>query len=287
MTLIPGARLGPYEIVARSAPAAWARCTARDTRLDRTVADQGPARRRSRPIRSSARGSSAKRAPSRSSSHPHICTLHDVGEHGGTSFLVMEYLEGETLADRIARGPLPLDAGAADRVQIAGALDTRASRRHRASRPEAGQRHADEGRRQAARLRSRQASSPARRRRHAVDAADDAARRHHGAGHILGTFQYMAPEQIEGHEADARTDIFAFGAVLYEMVTGKRAFEGKSQRDTHRIDHVGAAGDAFGGPPATPSALDRLVRTCLAKDRNDCYQSAHESSCWRCSRSTM
>ena len=159
--------------------------------------------------------------------HPHICTLFDVGEQQGTAFLVMEYLEGETLADRLMNGPLPLDDAFKVAIQIADALSAahRHGIVHRDLKPGnvmltvAGAKLLDFG--------LAKASGPtiggAGQSRLPTTPANLTAR-----GTILGTFQYMAPEQLEGKEADARTDIFAFGAVLYEMLTGKRAFSGAS-----------------------------------------------------------
>ena len=167
--------------------------------------------------------------------HPHICTLHDVGSASVKGeelhYLVMELVEGESLAQRLAKGPLPLDGGAALGAQIAAALDAahRAGIVHRDLKPgnvmltKAGAKLLDFGL-----AKARPGAASGRRRRRVVA-------RHRGdrplteQGTIVGTFQYMAPEQLEGQPADARTDIFALGAVLYEMATGRKAFEGKTR----------------------------------------------------------
>src|SRR5207248_2771390 len=196
---------------------------ARDVRLDRSVAvkllsphlNSDPQLRQR--FEREARAISAL-------NHPHICTLHDVGEDGGRSYLVMELLEGETLADRIARGPLPLTEVVRYGSQIAEALD-RAHRSgiiHRDLKPgnimitKSGAKLLDFG--------LAKASTPVL----AVD-GPTIQKSLTQEGTILGTFQYMAPEQLEGQEADARTDIFALGALLYEMTTGRRAFDGKTR----------------------------------------------------------
>lgn len=197
---------------------------ARDTRLDRTVAVKIlPATLAADP-QFRERFDREARAVSQLT-HPHICTLYDVGEQQGTAFLVMEYLEGETLADRLMNGPLPLDNAFKVAIQIADALSA-AHRRgivHRDLKPGnvmltvAGAKLLDFG--------LAKASGPT------IGGAGQSTLpttppNLTAQGTILGTFQYMAPEQLEGKEADARTDIFAFGAVLYEMLTGKRAFSG-------------------------------------------------------------
>ena len=248
---------------------------ARDTRLDRTVAvkvlpphlsDSPEARQRfEREARSISR-----------LSHPHICALYDVGHEGDVEYLVMEYLEGETLATRLAKGPLPLDQTLRFAGEIARALDTahREGIVHRDLKPQnvmltrSGVKLLDFGL-------AKSAAPPVR----SIDvtslptAADAPVTRE---GTIVGTFQYMAPEQLEGREADARTDIFAFGAVVYEMATGQKAFQGTSQvslitailRDEPKpISQV---------QPMTPPSLDRLVRTCLAKSPDERWQSAHD-----------
>jgi serine/threonine protein kinase len=161
--------------------------------------------------------------------HPHVCTLHDIGRQDGTDYLVMEYLEGETLAQRLTKGPLPLDQVLHYAIEIADALD-KAHRKgitHRDLKPgnimltKSGTKLLDFG---MAKL--KQEASSTKSTLSQLPTANDSIT---AQGTIPGTLQYMAPEQVEGKEADARTDIFAFGNVVYEMATGKRAFEGKSQ----------------------------------------------------------
>jgi Tol biopolymer transport system component len=204
--------------------------------------------------------------------HPHICTLYDVGRQGETDFLVMEYLEGETLAARIARGALPLDEALKVGVEIADALDKAHGQgvTHRDLKPgnvmltTSGAKLLDFGLAKLAQ--SPQSANPAVTSGATISAT--------APGMILGTMQYMAPEQLEGKEADARTDIFAFGSMLYEMITGRKAFEGKSQ--PHLIAAiVTAQPDAISKTlPATPPALDFLIKRCLAKDPEERLQTA-------------
>ena len=212
--------------------------------------------------------------------HPNICTLFDVGHEGGSDYLVMELIEGETLADRLQRArcrPTRCCATARDRRRAR----PRAPAGDRPPRPEAGQRHADEVGSEAPRLRPR-----ARRRgAGAVDGTRPTmptqAQPLTQEGTILGTFQYMAPEQLEGREADARSDIFALGALLYEMATGRRAFEGRARR-ADRGDLSAQPRRSRRSSPMTPPALDRRRPACLAKDPDDRWQTRarrRDSSC--------
>ena len=201
--------------------------------------------------------------------HPHICVLHDIGNPDGTGYMVMEHLEGETLAARIARGALPFDQALQLATQIADALDRahRAGVTHRDVKPanlmltRDGVKVLDFGL-------AKSGSKPAP-TEHTLTAALTT------EGSVLGTPQYMAPEQFEGKEADTRSDIWAFGAVLYEMVTGEKAFQGKSYSSL-----VGAILSADPRPmsvkPFTPPALERLVRRCFAKDPEDRWQSMRD-----------
>src|SRR6202158_4505593 len=226
MGLRSGTQLGPYEILSAVGAGGMGEVyRARDTRLDRIVAikilpdhlsDRAELRERfEREARSVA-----------SLNHPHICTLHDIGRQDGTDYLVMEYLEGETLAQRLLKGPLPLDQVLRYAIEIADALD-KAHRKgitHRDLKPgnimltKSGSKLLDFG---LAKLRQEVAPVTPLSQLPTMNNAVTA------EGTILGTLQYMAPEQVEGKEVDARTDIFAFGAVIYEMATGKKAFEGK------------------------------------------------------------
>jgi predicted Ser/Thr protein kinase len=270
LTLQPGARLGPYEIVSAVGAGGMGEVyKARDTRLDRIVAIKvlpevlaGDPQFRERFDREA-------RAISQLD-HPHICALYDVGEQDGTAFLVMQYLEGETLADRLAKGALPLEQALKAAIEIASALEKahRAGITHRDLKPgnvmltRSGAKLLDFG---LAKTRAPVSVSGTM--------APTVAPNLTAQGAILGTFQYMAPEQLEGQDADARTDIFAFGALLYETLTGRKAFDGKSQASL-----IGAIMHTDPPPmsalqPLAPTALDRLVRVCLAKDPNERWQS--------------
>ena len=244
---------------------------AKDTRLDRTVAIKVlPSHVASNPdVRR--RFEREARAVS-SLNHPHICTLHDIGSENGIDFMVMEHIEGDTLADRLKKGALPLDQALRYGIEIADALD-KAHRQgvvHRDLKPgnimlaKSGAKLLDFG---LAKLHAT-GSGPD------LSALPTEGKPLTKEGSILGTFQYMAPEQLEGKEADARTDIFAFGAVLYETVTGRRAFEGKSQASL-----IGAIMTSEPPPISqlqamSPPALDHVVRTCLAKDPDERWQTA-------------
>jgi Tol biopolymer transport system component len=206
--------------------------------------------------------------------HPHICTLHDVGREGETDYLVMELIEGETLAQRLAKGALPLADVLKLGAQIADALDRahRAGVMHRDLKPgnvmltKSGAKLMDFGLARATGLSavSEMTGSP-------TIAGPLTAE-----GTIIGTFQYMAPEQLEGQEADARADLWALGCVLYEMATGKRAFEGKSQASLITSIMGSEPVSISQVAPMSPPALERLVGACLVKDPADRIQSAHD-----------
>jgi Tol biopolymer transport system component len=205
--------------------------------------------------------------------HPHICVLHDVGHQDGTDYLVMEYLEGQTLAKRLEKGALPLDESLKIAVQIADAL-AKAHHQgiiHRDLKPanimltKSGAKLLDFG---LAKLRTSSVRS--------ASSSPTAGANITEQGSILGTLQYMAPEQIEGEEADARSDIFALGAVLYEMVTGKKAFRGKSRASliASILEHDPMPMPAL--QPLTPTVLDHAVQLCLAKEPENRWQTAHD-----------
>src|SRR3990172_1306452 len=274
MSLNPGTRLGVYEILAPIGAGGMGEVyKARDTRLDRIVAIKVLPSHLSDNARLKERFEREARAVS-SLNHPHICTLYDIGRENGVDFMVMEHIEGETLADRLKKGALPLDQALSTGIEVADALD-KAHRQgvvHRDLKPgnimltKSGAKLLDFG---LAKLAGAEAGS--------VESALPTQQKSLTAeGSILGTLQYMAPEQLEGKEADSRTDIFAFGAVVYEMLTGKRAFEGKSQASL-----IGAILKDDPQPMSelqsmSPPALDRVVKKCLAKDPEDRWQGAHD-----------
>src|SRR6202790_2685156 len=276
MAIVPGLRLVPQEIIsAIGAGGMGEGYRARGSRLNRIVAikvlplhlaDSSELRERfEREARTIA-----------SLNHPHICTLHDIGHQDGTDYLVMEYLEGETLAQRLIKGPLPLDQVLRYAIEIADALD-KAHRKgvtHRDLKPgnimltKSGTKLLDFG---LAKL--KQEVAPANVQLSQLPTANDPLT---AQGTILGTLQYMAPEQLEGKDVDARTDIFAFGAVVYEMATGKRAFEGKSQASVISAIMSSDPAPMTSLQPMTPPALDRVVKRCLAKEPDDRWQSAND-----------
>jgi Tol biopolymer transport system component len=263
MPLAPGFRLGPYEVLAPLGAGGMGEVyRARDTRLDRMVAIKVlPQHLSSDPVLRQRFEREARAASSLN--HPHICTLHDVGSHDGVDYLVMEHLAGETLSARLVRGALPLEEALRLATQIADALD-RAHRQglvHRDIKPgnvmltKAGAKLLDFGLAKSSGADAAPSTQP-----------PTATGPLTAAGHVMGTFQYMAPEQIEGQEADARSDIFAFGLVLYEMVTGRRAFEGKTPASLAAAILEREPPSVATLVPASPGALDRLIRMCLAKD---------------------
>src|SRR5687767_14616769 len=232
MTLPDGSRLGPYEILSAVGAGGMGEVyKAKDTRLERTVAVKVLPARLSESTEFRQRFEREAKTISQLT-HPHICTLHDVGNQDGVEYLVMEFLQGRTLTDRLAEGPLPLEQTLRFGIEIADALE-KAHRQgivHRDLKPgnvmltKSGVKLVDFG---LAKL-----AQPAV-RGGAVSSFSvlptQAGENLTAEGTILGTFQYMAPEQLEGQEADGRTDIFALGLLLYEMATGRKAFSGKSQ----------------------------------------------------------
>jgi eukaryotic-like serine/threonine-protein kinase len=276
MTVAAGMRLGPYEILSSIGAGGMGEVwRARDTRLNRDVAIKILPVELAQSAQLHARFDREAKAIS-SLNHPNICTLHDVGTEGTTSYLVMEYIEGETLGDRIRKGPLPIADVLRFGQQIASALDSahRKGITHRDLKPNnimltrSGAKLLDFG------LASVNAA-----RRGTIDAATNvmtAERPLTAEGTIVGTFHYMAPEQLEGLEVDARTDIFALGAVLYEMATGRRAFEGTSKTTLIAAIVASQPEPIASLRPMSPPALDYIVRKCLEKNPEDRWQSAQD-----------
>src|SRR5213594_4388516 len=265
-----GTRLGPYEVLAAVGAGGMGEVyRARDTRLDRSVAIKVlPSHVSSNPAFRERFEREAKTISSLS--HPHICALFDIGHQDGTDFLVMEFLEGESLATRLSKGPLPTEQVLRYGIEIAEALYAahRHGIIHRDLKPgniiltKSGAKLLDFG---LAKARTGIGLQDATQQKPLTE-----------EGTLLGTFQYMAPEQLEGKEADARTDIFAFGCVLYEMATGQKAFSGKSQASLISAI-IGTQPPPISSiQPMVPPALDRVVKTCLAKDPEDRWQTAHD-----------
>jgi eukaryotic-like serine/threonine-protein kinase len=273
--LNPGVKLGPYEIVGQLGAGGMGEVyRARDTRLDRTVAvkilrehlSSAEARQR---FDREARTISAL-------SHPHVCHLYDVGEQEGTSYLVMEYLEGETLADRLRKGPLPLDQVLKLGVEICEGLEAAHKNGvvHRDLKPgnimltRSGAKLLDFGL-----AKPLQAAPPSSGLTQTLTTPQHPVTME---GMVVGTFQYMSPEQVEGKEADARSDIFALGAVLHEMVTGKRAFEGKTTASTIAAILAAEPPTISSLQPLSPALLEGTITACLGKDADERIQTAHE-----------
>jgi serine/threonine protein kinase/Tol biopolymer transport system component len=274
MTFISGTKLGPYEILSAIGAGGMGEVyKARDTRLNRTVAIKVLPSHFSDNAEMKSRFDREAQTIA-GLNHPHICVLHDVGHQDGTDYLVMEYLEGQTLAQRLEKGALPLDEALKIAIEIADALD-KAHRQgvvHRDLKPsnvmltKSGAKLLDFG---LAKLKQETQQAPTL---SALPTNADVTAK----GTILGTLQYMAPEQLEGEEADASTDIFAFGAIFYEMVTGFKAFAGKSQASL-----ISAIMSAQPQPlsqlqPLTPTALEHLVITCLSKEPDERWRTAHD-----------
>lgn len=277
MALPVGTKLGPYEIVATLGSGGMGEVyRAHDSRLNRTVAikvlpaDLSADPERRKRLLHEARVISIL-------SHPHICALYDIGQQDGTDFLVMEYLEGESLQARLEKGPLSLDLVLRHGQEIAEALGT-AHRKgivHRDLKPgnvmltKSGAKLLDFG---LARLVTRSGA------RASLDNLTAESTRLTQEGIILGTFQYMAPEQLEGKDADSRSDIFALGTILYEMTTGKPAFSGQNHAT------LIAAILASEPPPIStlrtmvPGSIDRFIQRCMEKDSEERWQSAKDAA---------
>jgi eukaryotic-like serine/threonine-protein kinase len=279
MALSSGTKLGPYEIVAPLGAGGMGEVyRARDTRLDRTVAVKIlPAPLSSNP---EARQRFEREARAISSlNHPNICALYDIGNHDGIDYLVMEFLDGQTLADRLTKGPLPLNQVLKYGIEICEGLEKahKTGVIHRDLKPgnvmltKTGAKLMDFGLAKAIPATPLPASgltvtmsSPS------VDQPLTA------RGTLLGTFQYMSPEQLEGQDADARSDIFALGAVVYEMAAGKPAFRGKTQASIVAAILASEPPPISTLQPMSPPALEQAVKVCLAKDPDERFQSAHD-----------
>ena len=257
MALTPGERLGPYQIIAPIGAGGMGEVyKGRDTRLDRTVAIKIAKEQFTQRFEGEARAIS-------SLNHPNICTLYDVGPN----YLVMEYIDGTPV-----RGPLPLEAAIKIGSQIADALDA-AHRKgivHRDLKPanvmitKSGVKLLDFG------LAKRGTAAKT------AVAEETVTQAHTQEGAIVGTMQYMSPEQLQGHDADSRSDIFAFGLVFYEILTGHRAFEAKNSASLIASIMTAQPPPISSVQPLTPPALERLVQRCLAKDPDDRWQSARD-----------
>src|SRR6202162_3314725 len=273
MALIPGTKLGPYEIQSLLGAGGMGEVyRARDTRLDRAVAIKILTQRSPHTPEARQRFEREARAVS-SLNHPHICVLHDIGQENGIEYLVMEYLEGETLAARIGKSPLPTADLLRYASQIADALDNahRQGIVHRDLKPanviltKAGAKLLDFGLAKGGEI-----------LQGGIDSSPTVSQPLTAQGTIVGTMQYMSPEQLEGKTADARSDIFSFGAMLYEMATGEKAFGAKS--------HASLIAAILKEEPRpmrelqtmTPLSLEHIVKTCLAKDPDERPQSAHD-----------
>jgi len=270
-----GARLGPYEIAGQIGAGGMGEVfRAHDTRLGRDVAIKVLSSHLAATPEARARFEREARAISQLN-HPHICTLHDIGHQAGIDYLVMEYVQGETLAARLGRGPLPLAELLRFGTEIASALDAahRSGIVHRDLKPgnimltKGGAKLMDFGLARAIGL-PRVGGAPTE--------SPTLSQPLTAEGTLVGTFQYMAPEQLEGREADARTDLWALGCVLYEMATGRRAFEEASKASLIAAIMEREPPAMTTLQPLAPPALERAVRQCLAKDPDNRWQSARD-----------
>jgi serine/threonine protein kinase/Tol biopolymer transport system component len=274
MSLAGGTKLGPYEIQSPLGAGGMGEVyRARDTRLGRDVAIKIlPKEMSADPVRKQRFEREARTISGLN--HPHICVLYDVGQQNGVDFLVMECIEGETLAKRLEKGPLPLEQALKYGAQIADALDKahRSGVVHRDLKPgnimvtATGVKLLDFGLAKPAALPADAATFTAASPSFPVTEE----------GTIVGTFQYMSPEQVEGKELDGRSDIFSLGAVLYEMLTGQRAFKGKSQLSVASAILEREPTPISSIKPMTPPALDHAIRRCLAKDPEQRWQTGRD-----------
>ena len=260
MPFKPGSKLGPYEIISavEAAKADEELYRASDTRLKRKVAIKVFDRQFSESFVREARAIG-------SLNHPNICALHDVGHEEGVDFLVMEYLEGETLAKRLEKGPLDLDEAITAAIAIGDALDTmhREGVTHRALRPSKVMLTPAGPKLLGIRLAEKKSPEASLSPKSLVPGSDT-------------DLQYTPPECLDGKDPDARSDIFAYGALVYEMITGRKAFEGKS-----RAVLIAAIATADPDPlskttPDAPPMLQHILQRCLAKDPEDRWQTAHD-----------
>jgi Tol biopolymer transport system component len=277
MSLAPGVRLGPYEVLGLIGAGGMGEVyRARDTRLERTVALKILPPRLALDPALRARFQREARAIS-ALEHPHICMLHDIGEQEGQAFLVMEHLSGETLAERLKKGPLALPQALEAGIQIADALAAAHKQGivHRDLKPGnvmltgTGVKLLDFG----------LASLRAQGEQRIVDNLTSTPTESvplTGEGTILGTMPYMAPEQLEGRPVDARTDVWALGAILHEMVTGRRAFEGRSSASLVAAILEREPAPLSTEQPLAPPSLERIVKRCLAKSPDDRWDGAHD-----------
>jgi serine/threonine protein kinase len=284
MPLATGTKFGPYEIQSQLGAGGMGEVyRARDTRLDRTVAIKVLAAHLSSSPELKQRMEREARAIS-ALNHPNICHLYDIGSQDGIDYLVMEFLEGETLADRLRKGAMPVGEALKIGKAVAEALAIAHQHGiiHRDLKPgnimltKAGAKLMDFGlAKSAAGGSAAHSGAPLL---SAVRTMTDVSPLSPltTAGTVIGTIQYMAPEQLEGKEADARSDLFAFGAVLYEMLTGTRPFQGKSQLSVASAILEQNPLPISAAQPLAPASLEYVVRTCLAKNPDERFQSAHD-----------
>jgi len=278
MPLTPGTRLGPYEIISPLGAGGMGEVyKAKDTRLGRDVAIKVLPQQLAATPEQRARFEREARSVSQLN-HPNICVLHDVGREGDTDFLVMELVEGETLEQRLARGPVPLPELLKIGNEVASALDRahRAGIVHRDLKPgnimltKSGSKLMDFGLARATQGAINTSSNPQ------MTQSPTVAQALTGEGKIVGTFQYMSPEQLEGREADGRSDIWALGCVLYEMATGRKPFTGQGTASLIASIMKEEPRALTEMAPLSPPALERIVKKCLAKDPDDRWQTARD-----------
>ena len=285
MALTSGTKLGPYEIQSPLGAGGMGEVyRARDVRLDRIVAIKILASHLSSSPELKQRMEREARAIS-SLSHPNICHLYDIGSQDGTDYLVIEFLEGETLAQRLLRGALPLNEALRIGVAVAEALAVahRQGIVHRDLKPgnimltRSGARLMDFGlaKSTSASFSAAATSAPLVSAARTISEASPISPLT-TAGAVVGTIQYMSPEQVEGKEVDGRSDIFSFGAVLYEIITGKRAFGGKSQLSVASAILEKEPDSITASKPMTPPVFDRTIQKCLAKNPDERWQNASD-----------